>query len=214
MSAEEGQQYPPTELSLLAQKGVPADPKPVRAPELDTCNVAEAIGPAFDPYRVLLRRLFFIADDKSKYVSVGYYPARNYQPFVEFGGAKKMPMLLNDQHLQTMALHITALCAALCNNEYYIGKDGDYRMNTTGSYKVVRVYLGKQYLSFTLEELRQLLCIMYIIRNQMTFYIAAKTDVIAYVNTAHGSTTYVEPNANANTSIHYYQLFEELKSVF
>jgi hypothetical protein len=109
-------------------------------------------------------------------MSVGYYPARNYQPFVEFGSAKKMPLLHNDQHLQTMALHITALCAALCN-EYYLGKDGDFRMNTTGSYKVARVYLGKQYMSFTLDELRHLSYIMYIIRNQMTFYIAANADV-------------------------------------
>jgi hypothetical protein len=38
--------------------------------------------------------------------------------------------------------------------------------------------------------------------------------VIAYVNTAHGSNTYVEPHANANAAINYYQLFEELKSVF
>jgi hypothetical protein len=39
------------------------------------------------------------------------------------------------------------------------------------------------------------------IRNQMTLYIAANADVIAYVNTAHGSTTYVEPGANANIFI-------------
>jgi hypothetical protein len=145
---------------------------------------------------------------------VGYYPARNYQPFVEFGSAKKMPLDLNDQHLHSMALHITAPCTALLNNENYMGKDGDFRMNTTGSYRVARVTIGKQYMSFTLDELRHLSYIMYMIRNQMTFYTAALADVIAYVNTAQGSTTYVGPHANANTSINYYQFFEELKSVF
>ena len=36
--------------------------------------------PAFDPMRVLLRRLFFINEDRLKYVSVGFYPARDYLP--------------------------------------------------------------------------------------------------------------------------------------
>jgi len=91
-------------------------------------------------------------------------------------------------------------------------KDGDFRMNTTGSYRVARVYLGKQYMTFTYEELRNLAYIMYMIQNQMTFYIAAMTDVIAYIDTAHGSATYVEPHSNADKFMNYYQLFEELKS--
>ena len=57
-------------------------------------------------------------------------------------------------------------------------------MNTTGSYRNVRVYLNKQFLSFT-YELRNLSYIMYMIQNQMTFYTAAMTDVIAYIDTAH-----------------------------
>jgi len=57
-----------------------------KPPEFDTCNFyVEAISPAFEPKRVLLRRLFLIDDDRTKYVSVGFYPTRDYQPFVEFG---------------------------------------------------------------------------------------------------------------------------------
>ena len=33
---------------------------------------------AFDPKRVLLRLLFFINEDRTKYVSVGFYPVRDY----------------------------------------------------------------------------------------------------------------------------------------
>ena len=53
------------------------DPKRFRAPELDTCLevVTTALG---NPNRALLRRVFFVAEDKSKYVPVGYYPARGY----------------------------------------------------------------------------------------------------------------------------------------
>jgi len=108
------------------------DPKRVRAPELDTCLEVFTVALG-NPNRALLRRVFFVAEDKSKHVSVGYYPARGYQPLAEFGGAKKLPLLLNDQQLQSMAANIAALCDALSTNEYYTKKDGDFKMNTTGS---------------------------------------------------------------------------------
>ena len=38
--------------------------------------------PAFDPKRVLLRCLFIINEDRTKYVSVGFYLARDYLPLV------------------------------------------------------------------------------------------------------------------------------------
>jgi hypothetical protein len=41
---------------------------------------------------VLLRRIFFIDTDKTRYVSVGFYPARNFDVLVEFGGPKLRPM--------------------------------------------------------------------------------------------------------------------------
>ena len=48
----------------------PAQPfATVRAPELDpSCNFFEIFSPAFDPNRLMLRRHFFLNDDKSKYV--------------------------------------------------------------------------------------------------------------------------------------------------
>jgi len=146
-------------------------------------------------------------------LSVGYYPARGYQPLAEFGVAKKLPLLLNAQQLQTMADNIAALCNALATNEHFSTKDGDFKINTTGSYKIARVYIDKQCLSYTYEDLRNLAYIMYMIQNQLTFYTAVMTDVIAYIDTAHDSVTFVEPPSTANKAINYYQLFEEIKSV-
>ena len=123
------------------------NPKSVPAlPELDTCLdfVSTALA---NPSIAMLRRVFFIAEDKSKFVSVGFYPAPGYQPLAEFGGAQKLPLLLNAQQLQTMADNIAALCNALSTNEHFSTKDGDFKMNTTGSYKIARVYLDKQFLS-------------------------------------------------------------------
>ena len=55
-----------------------------------------------------------------------------------------------------MADNIAALCNALATNEQFSTKDGDFKMNTTGSYRIARFYLDKQFLSFTSEELRNL----------------------------------------------------------
>jgi len=59
--------------------------------------------------------------------------ARGYQPLAEFGSVKKLPLLLDAQQLQILAENIAALCNALSANEHFSKKDGDFKMNTTGS---------------------------------------------------------------------------------
>jgi len=185
---------------------------PAPLPEPDTCM--DMVGTVLaNPNRAVLRRVFFIAEDKSKFVSVAYFPARGYQPLAEFGGAKKLPLLLDIQQLQILAENIASLCNALSANEHFSKKDGGLKMSTTGSYRIARVYLGKHYLSFTYGELCNLAYITHMIQNQLMFYTAAMTDVIAYIDAAHDSVTFVEPPSKANKSINYYQLFEEIKSV-
>jgi hypothetical protein len=82
----------------------------VLAPTFDSCKfVIKNINPLFDSKRVLQQRTFFINDDKSRYVSVGFYPTRNYQPLVEFGGARIAPLTLTDQQVTTLAIHLSRL---------------------------------------------------------------------------------------------------------
>jgi len=74
-------------------------------PFSNICNCWPA-NPALDPKRVLLRRLLFFNEDEFNYVSVGFYPARDYQPLVEFnvsqpGGSK--PLILTDEQVDTLA---------------------------------------------------------------------------------------------------------------
>jgi len=52
---------------------------------------------------VLLKRVFFINEENTRYVYIGFYPARNYQPLVAFGGSKIKPDLLTEQYVVTMA---------------------------------------------------------------------------------------------------------------
>jgi hypothetical protein len=131
-------------------------------------------------------------------VSIGYYPTKDYHPFVKIGDAKKAPLILKEQHVRTMAEHLPHLCEAMCNDGHYSCKDGDFRMNTTGSYRVGRVYLGKQFQECKLHELIYLSYIFFMVRNQLASYLAVLNDVIAYVNSAQSSTTYVEPPATAH----------------
>jgi hypothetical protein len=43
---------------------ISSEPKRVMAPQIDTCNYAEANIPAYDPNTALLRRVFLIGHDK------------------------------------------------------------------------------------------------------------------------------------------------------
>jgi hypothetical protein len=65
---------------------------------------------------------------------------------VELGARDKAPLLLDDRLVRLMAEHLTALCDALCNNEYYIAKDSDFKMNTAGGYRVAIVSLRKKHI--------------------------------------------------------------------
>jgi len=66
--------------------------------------------------RVLLRRLFFLNANKTKHVSVGFYPARDYLPLVEFGvirscGSKAI--ILTDEQVYMLAQCLPAVADAM-----------------------------------------------------------------------------------------------------
>ena len=82
--------------------------------------------PVFDPKRMLLRRLFFINEDRTKYVSVSFYPARDYLPLVEFrfsrrdGGTKTL--ILCDEQVDAMAEALPMLRDAKFSGEMSVGR--------------------------------------------------------------------------------------------
>jgi len=98
---------------------------------------------------------------------------------VEIGALDKSPLLLTEQHVRLMAEHLPAQCDALCNNEYYICRGDDFKMNTASGYRVARVSVGKQYIFFKLHELKYLSYIFYMVRNQLTRYTEALHDVMS-----------------------------------
>ena len=113
------------------------------------------IGPAFDPSRVLLRRVFFLDDEKSRYVSVGFYPACNYQPLVEFCGTRSLPLVLPTEYVNVVT-ELPGLVEGTCRNEKYTwcSEDGDFKIHNTRAYRTARFTYAKHWISLKLPELR------------------------------------------------------------
>jgi hypothetical protein len=114
--------------------------------------------PMFDPNRVLLRRIFFIDEDKIKYVSVGFYPARDYQPLVEFGtvrrgGGGSKTIILANEHVDRLAERLPEV-SDMCESSNFSG--GNFRLTRNRGSGAARLYLDTRYISLTSEDLRYL----------------------------------------------------------
>jgi hypothetical protein len=101
----------------------------------------------------------------------------------------------------------------MCGNEQYGRCDGPFILNTTGSYRIARLYMDKHFVALKFQELRYLQNMFYIVQNKLNLYINALPDLMTYVISALSSDTYVEPAANASNFILYPLLFEELKTI-
>ena len=75
--------------------------------------------PAFDTKSVLLRRLFFINKDRTKHVSVGFYPTRDHLPMFESGVLRKAgvpkSLILSNEHVDTLAETLPTLREDMCS---------------------------------------------------------------------------------------------------
>ena len=145
----------------------------------------EGINPTLDPNRALLRRVFFLNDDHSKYSSVAFYPAQGYAVLVEFGTTENAPLRLTEQHFTMLTEHIQGLLTALCADDYYrTGVIDNFSIVTGGSYRTVFMHLGpgkqrKQFV-FKMHELQYLNSITHIVTNQLARYSGAMIDVMTF----------------------------------
>jgi hypothetical protein len=91
--------------------------------------------------QVLLRHAFFLNNEKSRYVSVGFYPARFYYALIEFGGAHLLPVIINEQHLIALSERLPMICEAMCRGERYTFRDGVFRLLYTGVIELLPEYV-------------------------------------------------------------------------
>ena len=82
--------------------------------------------------------------EKTKYISVGFYPARNYQPLVEIGSPTSTPIVLMDQHVKTLSEHTPAQVDVLWRGGFYNVLDGEFAMHSASPFNTAILTLGKK----------------------------------------------------------------------
>ena len=100
----------------------------------------------------------------------------------------------------------------LLKTAQYGCKEGDFRLNTTKSYRIARLYLGKQYIGLRLGDLQYLSRMFHVLQNQLKVYTLSLSDVLTCVTVALTSVNYVEQAPNVRKDIVYSQLFDEHKT--
>jgi len=145
--------------------------------------------------------MFFINENKTNYVSVGYYTARDYQPLLEFGDIRRggsKSLLLSDEKVTALADCLPAIRDSLC-----VGGDRvvikcescNIRLHTPRKHGTARLFVGTEYISLTQLDMDYLVRVLHILRQQMRDYISALPDVLSYVTSSLASTSSVEPPA-------------------
>ena len=100
----------------------------------------------------MLFRLFFIYEERTKYVSVGFYPVCDYPPLVEFvvvqrGGGPKT-LTFSDEQVDAMAERLPMLWETMCSAETSVGgprcRSGAFRLDVTRSRRTARLSVDSQ----------------------------------------------------------------------
>jgi len=76
-------------------------------------------------------------------------------------------LILDDRQVNKMAKYLPTVCESMCGNEQYGCKEGDFRLNTTGSYRIARLYLDKQYIGLILGDLLYLARMFHVLQNHL-----------------------------------------------
>jgi hypothetical protein len=132
---------------------------------------------------------------------------------VEFGGSRITPICLTEQQIKTVWDNLPGLCDAMRCGETFTCRDALLRLQTTATVGVAKIFLGRAYINFKLNELQNLLSLAPFIADQQTKYILSQNDVVQCTVAALGSTKFVDPHPTATNLILFDQLFDKLKSV-
>jgi hypothetical protein len=155
-------------------EGVAPAPPPQPSPSscFDVCSYNGFINPLFNPQKVLLRRIFLLDSDRTKYVSVGIYPAMGYDALLKFGGCRQTPVLLKEPQFWTLAIHVPVLCVEMCNDRQYSSgsEKSEFTLSTTKQYRTARLKHGNKYIVYRLHDLQNLPRILYLAHEQQKFF--------------------------------------------
>jgi hypothetical protein len=151
-------------------------------------------------------------------VSVGFDPARDYLPLVEFGvvqrGCGPKTLILSDEQVDAMEEALPMLWDALCSVETSVGgrrcESGAFRPDLTRSRRTARLYVESQFISLTLQDIDYISHMFIVVQQQLRDYIVALQNVLPYVTATLTLVNYVDPPPDADKNINYPHLYEEL----
>jgi hypothetical protein len=132
---------------------------------------------------------------------------------VEFGSPRITPICLTAHQIKTVWDNLPNLCDAMRRAETFTCREALLRLQTTAKLGVAKMYLGRAYIYFKLNELQNLLSLAHFIADQHTKYILAQNDFVQYTVAALGTTEFFESHPTATNLIIFDQLFDELKTV-
>ena len=130
--------------------------------------------------RVLLRCVYFLNEEKTRYVSVGCYPSENYQVSMEFGGPRIVPIQLAEQHVRTLLDALPALCAAMQCGDLYTRNDVAFRIRSGRAHTCASLYHGKRSVSFRIADLRYMVTMLHVVEALQSQYVLAQADVMSF----------------------------------
>jgi hypothetical protein len=207
--------------SRRKRSSAPADSPAARKKRMEELEPTHNIctywpnNPAFDPKSVLLRSLF-INEDRTKYRSVGFYPARDYLPQVEFGVLRRArgpkTLILGDEQVDALAETLPTLRGDVCSGgaRGCRCESGAFRLDVTRSGRTARLYVDSQFIYLTLQDIEYLSRMFNIVQQQLRDYIVALHDVLPFITNTLTSVTYVEPSPDASKNVVFPHLYEEL----
>jgi len=98
----------------------------------------------------------------TKYVSVGFYPARDYLPLFEFGVLRRAggpkTLILSDEQVDALAMTLPKLRGDMCSGgaRGRSCESGSFRLDVTRSGRTARLYVDSQFISLTLQDIEYL----------------------------------------------------------
>ena len=160
--------------------------------------------------RVLPRRVYFLNEERYRYVSMGLYPSDNYEVLAGFGGPRialsPSPSITSGRWRKPCRRY-----AMLCNAVNYTRAKTVPFVYVPAKPMNVLDCIATKSVSFTLTDLRYMMSMPNMVEAQQSQYILAQADVMSYAYGVLGSLVFAKPPRSNASLIPYDRLFEELK---
>jgi hypothetical protein len=184
--------------------------KGIRIRSRKPARAKRVVAVAAPPEAVVHIRIYFPNKDRSRFISIGYYPDRKYEPYDEIGGVKcgvilsayYLTSLVN--HLPKLAEHLSKNQAHRCDEETFHLRLLDGKRSVTFQCDGLRISIG--------ENVNFLLSNSTVLLYQLGRYVFTTSDVQCYAAKCTNSSSFVHPGDSVSQFVLYDLICDELNS--